>query len=321
MQFYWRLAMMTRVPYRYALCSCAATALLAGCGGTQALIGSPGRSDVKPVVLHQHTFQYTGEKQSFTVPAGVKAITVVALGAAGGGAPTSGNYDAEAGRGGRVVADLPVDPGERLAVFVGGTTNGIGGGYNGGGAGKSAGSGGYYPSFGGGGATDIREGGDALKDRVLVAGGGGGIGGSNSASGGSGGAGGNRRGGNGNDGAGGKYRGCRHSDGGGGGGASEHSGGRSGRKSCQGGSGGAGEFGIGGGGAGGSGGVGAGGGGGYFGGGGGGGGTYELDPKHYYGGGGGGGGGSSYVKPSATNARFYQGWKGATGNGQVVIRW
>jgi hypothetical protein len=66
-----------------------------------------------------------------------------------------------------VVAELPVVPGERLAIFVGGAANGASGGYNGGGSGEGSGS---YASGAGGGATDIREGGDALKDRIIVAG-------------------------------------------------------------------------------------------------------------------------------------------------------
>jgi len=48
-----------------------------------------------------------------------------------------------------------------------------GGGYNGGGSGLT--STGYINSYGGGGAADIREGGSALKDRIFVAGGGGGL--------------------------------------------------------------------------------------------------------------------------------------------------
>ena len=52
------------------------------------------------------------------------------------------------------------------------------GGYNGGAAGGT--SGGYChctPGFAGGGASDVRQGGDTLSDRVIVAAGGGGAGG------------------------------------------------------------------------------------------------------------------------------------------------
>jgi hypothetical protein len=71
-----------------------------------------------------------------------------------------------------VFVELPVVPGERLAIFVGGTPSGPAGGYNGGGSGVASTSGysGYFDSYGGGGATDIREGGSALRDRILVAG-------------------------------------------------------------------------------------------------------------------------------------------------------
>lgn len=60
--------------------------MLSGCGGAQPPIGAPGTipSNVAPDTLPYHkTFDYTGAKQSFKVPAGVKSIAVVALGAAG----------------------------------------------------------------------------------------------------------------------------------------------------------------------------------------------------------------------------------------------
>jgi hypothetical protein len=69
-------------------------------------------------------------------------------------------------RGGRVSAIIAVQPRETLYVFVGGEGNTYGhGGFNGGGdAGSSS-----NPGYGGGGASDVRASGDALRDRILVA--------------------------------------------------------------------------------------------------------------------------------------------------------
>lgn len=124
-------------------------------------------------------FAYTGAMQSFVVPAGVSSITVTADGASGG---DGWNVDVDTplgtgGLGGRVVATLAVTPGETLYLFVGGaggdataTVPGAAG-WNGGGAGGPSPYG--YSGGGGGGASDIRRGGTALGDRILVAGGGG----------------------------------------------------------------------------------------------------------------------------------------------------
>jgi hypothetical protein len=296
---------------RYVL-NCVAAALLAGCSGSQPPIGAPGTNGVEQALSHHLTFHYTGNEQSFKAPVGVKWITVVALGAAGGGL---------AGRGGRVFAEFPVTQGEDLAVFVGGTTTSASGGYNGGGNGaiySGYSSGGY----GGGGATDIREAGTRLHDRILVAGGGGGQGGQLSyAEGyGIGGKGGGSSAGTGNSGY-----GSDGVEGGGGTGGTHDSGGSGGPAGfggygygqvglhgsrADGGSGGGGYRGSTGGG---------GGGGGYYGGGGGGGGGWAYGD--YFGGGGGGGGGSSYIEPSARKYESWQGWKTATGNGLAVFSW
>ncbi|MBK9453156.1 MAG: CUB domain-containing protein [Bacteroidetes bacterium] len=122
------------------------------------------------------TFNFTGGVQTFTVPSGVTSITVDAYGAAGYGA---------LGYGGRVQSTHPVVPGEVLQIYVGGAGTETTGGFNGGGnAGANIG----YGS--GGGATDIRQGGAGLANRIMVAGGGGGTGsncGTNTAEGGHGG--------------------------------------------------------------------------------------------------------------------------------------
>ena len=122
-----------------------------------------------------YNYTYTGAVQTFTVPAGVTSISVDAYGASG----TTGNNYTKLGKGGRVQAELTVSPGDTLYLYVGEAPHYSGysiqpGGWNGGGNGPNPGSIGIgYP---GGGATDIRIGGAALTDRVIVAGGGGGQG-------------------------------------------------------------------------------------------------------------------------------------------------
>ncbi|MEM1322340.1 MAG: glycine-rich protein [Bacteroidota bacterium] len=245
------------------------------------------------------TFNYTGNVQTFIVPAGVTSIEVDAYGGRGGW----GNYKA-GGNGGRVQTTLSVTPGETLSIYVGGQGQSYGSPYSGGRAGGWNGGGNSYrySAGAGGGATDIRIGGTTLNDRVVVAGGGGGSGGSNCSSG--------------------SFTGGR---GGGltgetGGGCNGNSASRRGRGGTQTGGGARGcRFGssyCGGNGGFGSGGVGAPSDGGRYGGGGGGG---------WYGGGGGsadndGGGGSSYTDPvrcaSVTHTQGVQ-----NGNGQLTIRY
>ena len=129
-------------------------------------------------------YSFTGGAQTFVVPESITLISIDALGAAGGSGG-DGTGDGSGGRGGQAVGDLAVTPGETLHVYVGGVgtsfaSPGSAGGFNGGGnlgpvctfTGDPAGT--------GGGASDIRQGGNTLNDRVLVAagGGGGGAGGS-----------------------------------------------------------------------------------------------------------------------------------------------
>jgi hypothetical protein len=286
------------------------TALLCGCGTAQPPVNAAGFVAAQ-ALSHHRTFHFTGSGQSFTVPAGVRWITVVALGAAGGGSA--------GGHGGRVYAQFPVTPHEHLAIFVGGTTAVQSGGYNGGGAGLY----GTDISYGGGGASDIREGGKTLQNRILIAGGGGGEGGFDSGGYGAGGKGGGSTAGSGAAGRGTSSRGYTNAGGGGSGGAqnSGGSGGGAGRGGYQDGYPGVGgELGAGGNGGPGTGeNGGGGGGGGYYGGGGGGGGGWAYGD--YIGGGGGGGGGSSYVESSARKFESWQGWKTADGNGLVVLSW
>ena len=131
-------------------------------------VGAPGAGVVGQPLDGMATFTYTGAKQSFKVPAGVTRITIVASGANGasGYGFRYSKYTAPGGPGGRVKATIAVTPGERLAIFVGGS--GGDGGFNGGGESSQA-----YGGIGGG-ASDVRQRGDGMADRVVVAGGGGG---------------------------------------------------------------------------------------------------------------------------------------------------
>ena len=146
--------------------------LVAGCGsGVNSATMLPAQS-IAQNTRHHMTFNYVGYSQTFTVPAGVASLRIDAFGAAGG--PGNGHRSTKGGNGGVVKADVPVTPGEKLTVFVGGAgatgatgsgDGGFNGGGSGGGPGPSDGGGG-----GGGGASDVRQAGDALSDRVIVAG-------------------------------------------------------------------------------------------------------------------------------------------------------
>jgi hypothetical protein len=296
---------------RFALSIGVAGALLSACGGGSSVpVSASNRFNGATGPKHHQTFSYTGDEQTFNVPAGVTRLTVVARGAEGVGIsfPGSSCYP---GFPGRVYAVIRVHPSDKLAVFVGGRR-----GFNGGGKGGFAGNGKGGGSDGGD-ASDVRWGGDKLKDRIIVAAGGGGDGDSYYYCYASGGEGGGLDGGPGGP--------------GGGGGGTQSQGGAGGYGSGNGLIGGNGALGIGGNG--GNGGVpvsssrcpglaGGGGGGGYYGGGGGGGGSSgssfgscESDSEA-------GGGGSSYVEPSAITSHMWTGWRGTgNGDGQIIFFW
>jgi hypothetical protein len=188
----------------------AAVAFLSACASATNNRALPSGTGLATSPTHEQKFSYTGKPQQFKVPQNVSKVTVDALGARGAGTN---------GAGARVLATIPVTPGETLAVYVGGQGDAANGGYNGGASGGASTAG--HGGFGGGGASDVRAAGDKLSDRILVAAGGGG-GGSDSFVGAS---------------------------------------------------------------------------------------------------GGGGGGGSSYIEPSALTQHQWRGWKDATGDGVIVIRW
>ena len=226
------------------------------------------------------SFTSSGQN-SWVVPAGVFFIDVDIRGAQGGDYST-----ALGGAGGRVVARVPVTPGQTIHTFVGAKPTSTTGGWNGGGNGVSSGR-------GGGGASDIRIGGTSLNNRVVVAGGGGGAGwncGANQERGGRGGGPGTAENGFYCNGYNSSYSG-RGAD-------QVGSSTNNGYCGC-----GSGSFGQGGNG--------------YTTNcGGGGGGWYGGGGAGYYSG---GGGGSSYAFPSATNVSHTMGFQ--TGNGSITITW
>lgn len=305
---------------RYALAS-TAIAVLAGCGAGTATSAVPTIPANDAALSHHKTFRFTGERQSFIVPSGVKKLSILARGGAGAGPSGVG------ARVGRVSAIIAVTPGEQLYIFVGGDASGQSGGYNGGGNGGAGYSCSDCSGYGGGGASDIRRGGYKVTDRILIAGGGGGDGANGDEDydiGGAGGKGGGSTAGSGTEGAG------DGGPGGGGAGGSQYDGGTGGSSGTgsqgHGGAGISGVLGDGGdggtGGASGSYGYGSGGGGGgagYYGGGGGGAGTGTTKGDNEAGGG--GGGGSSYIEANAIKFHQWEGWKGKATDGLVVFGW
>ena len=111
-------------------------------------------------------FPFIGAEQIFTAPSD-DTYFIETWGAQGGNATVNGIT--EGGRGGYCSGNIFLTEGTVLYIYVGGQN-----GYNGGGAGGSSGS---EAGKVGGGATDVRMGGNAISNRIIVAGGGGGCGG------------------------------------------------------------------------------------------------------------------------------------------------
>ncbi len=152
--------------------------LLAGATTAAALALVPVTAHAQQV---SRTFGYTGAPQTFTVPEGVCELTVDAFGAAGGDA----FYGSPGGRGGEVIATVPVTPGDALTIDVGGAGTGgdanvrtpARGGYGGGGQPGAFNEeripGNGTVGGGGGGATKVSL---ALEPLIIAGGGGGGAG-------------------------------------------------------------------------------------------------------------------------------------------------
>lgn len=140
-----------------ALVSCGFLGAEGALGATTKRFGSPG-------------------DHSYKVPAGVRRITVTAVGA-GGGNCTPGH----GGKGAAITATVRVSPGETLVVGVGGPGSGCNkvpasGGFRGGGTGGAGNTSHGSPGAGGGGASFVAPGTSSrhFSQALVVAGGGGG---------------------------------------------------------------------------------------------------------------------------------------------------
>jgi len=151
-------------------------------------------AEVQSFTFKPEVYPILPAQQTFTVPAGVASINVIATGGSGGGAycmyylwangyagQGSVGWAVSGGLAAVVSTELSVTPGQTLYVEVGGAGSSTlplyssipsgGPGWNGGGAGEDGGA-------GGGGASDVRAISDtaagSLQSRLVVAGGGGG---------------------------------------------------------------------------------------------------------------------------------------------------
>ena len=158
---------------RRACVGCIAVTALSLAGGEAAdaatLCGAPVVSKDAFVV----SCGYTGETETFTVPAGVSSLTLDVKGAQGG---ATGLFPG--GEGGEETGTIAVTEGETLTILAGGLGSepedsaGGHGGFGGGGTG-GPGASGYAGGAGGGGGTFVFEANGTL---VIAAGGGGGSG-------------------------------------------------------------------------------------------------------------------------------------------------
>lgn len=124
-------------------------------------------------------YDYTGNTQYFIAPADGE-YTLTVAGAQGGDHNITPKESAQSygGNGGTSTGKIKLKKGETLAIEVGNKPSGYSGSYNGSDSGWTgiAANGVYVEGslVAGGGATDIRKGGNGIDNRVIVAGGGGG---------------------------------------------------------------------------------------------------------------------------------------------------
>jgi len=128
------------------------------------------------VVSPTTVFNYTGDVQEYTVP--VNGLYKIEVWGAQGG--TVGEYSV-GGKGGYTTGQINLTKNSILNVYAGGQgsyskTESVAGGFNGGGA---SGYGSNTSGGSGGGASDVRQNGTDLSNRIIVAGGGGGAGSKN----------------------------------------------------------------------------------------------------------------------------------------------
>jgi hypothetical protein len=162
----------TTLPNRLTPLRCAC---LAGALGATLLFSALA---VAPAQAMTTEFTFTGGEQTFTVPAGVTSLEIVAIGGYGGDTPLVAGA-AHGGNPAEVTGIVNVTPGQPLYVVVGGNgkdadVSSGAGGFNGGGSGGGG--------SGGGGASDVRtlplaSELEPTDSRLIVAAGGGGAGG------------------------------------------------------------------------------------------------------------------------------------------------
>ncbi|MGL5929275.1 MAG: hypothetical protein ACRCY8_10080 [Dermatophilaceae bacterium] len=169
--------------------------LVSGGPVAASLAATPGAAAAEPVCRTERFDDSGAGLVEWTVPPGEEGVRATVAGGRGGDA-VSGGYPASqpsqwapsaptgGGRGAVVTGELDVSAGDTVVVAVGGGADGAVGGAGGGGDAAAGpfsifeGDGGEIAirPGGGGGASDVRVGGAALTDRVLVAAGGGGAG-------------------------------------------------------------------------------------------------------------------------------------------------
>lgn len=122
-------------------------------------------------------YDYTGNVQYFIAPADGE-YTLTVAGAQGGDHNITPKESAQSygGNGGTSTGKIKLKKGETLAIEVGNKPSGYNGSYNGSDSGWTgmAANGTYVGGsiVAGGGATDIRKGGNGIDNRIIVAGGG-----------------------------------------------------------------------------------------------------------------------------------------------------
>jgi hypothetical protein len=124
------------------------------------------------------TFTYNGDYYSWSAPF-TGTFTLEVWGAQGGNAGYNGSVFTYGGRGGYSKGNISLTSGQVIYIYVGGQGSGSTstslndqqlGGFNGGGFGYNGSTTNNNRGAGGGGASDIRVGGTALSNRVIVGG-------------------------------------------------------------------------------------------------------------------------------------------------------
>jgi hypothetical protein len=129
-------------------------------------VGTPYIVPIGPSFQNTIVFQAINAQQTWTVPAGVTKISVELLGAQGGGT--------NAGKGGKVTAQLTVTPGATLIIVVGSQPAGRVGVYGGGGNGGTNNAATSTFGYEGGGLAGIYLTSVSRLNALAIAGGGGG---------------------------------------------------------------------------------------------------------------------------------------------------